>query len=551
MTINSRPKSKFKNRWSEPGNGKPASGNRRSSSGNGRVLAAGILSISLVAAACGGGTGGASAENGPLADDNASAQVGTLASTRPGEGIRAAGSEPMGGGDCTNIQEEASPQDFKIAWIEPDLENLAQIGLEVLDLEPLNLIMQSYINEINRHGGVNGNCFEALINIWDVATAESEITKICTELPQQQPLAVLSLRMSDVLFNCLTLAGGIPTIALNSSLSEEHFANSGGLLFDDRGSSQYQFNGGLITALDVGEIGPSDRVALLYTQPADPENDNSSDEIAEVDTFAESLGIRIEANIPMPEGYSGIPILILEEQKRRYEAGTIDTPITEEQATLLNQMDNFYAAMANQMKTTGITAVVSSSDWAHTRRLMTAADSIDWTPTWVGNDIQTASLILSRAPDRQAVNLVQASSWRTPGDPLTGLDQGCLTLRNSLDVEPFAYRHHTDAWVLMMSMCDILDVLFGAISKAGISLTRESLVAALEETSFDALHGLHIEYGPNDRYGADNMRALKADPNCALNLWGCLRPIEGEGWTEVAPVLNDAEDPQAEGSGSG
>lgn len=458
----------------------------------------------------------------------------------------------MGGGDCSDMAaEEDTPQKFKIAWIEPDLENLAQLGLEVLDLEPLSLIMQSYINEINRHGGVNGNCFEALINIWDVAMAESEITQICTELPQQQPLAVMSLRMSDTLFNCLTLAGRIPTMSINSSLTEENFANSGGLLFDDRGSSEYQFKGSLITALEVGEIGPSDRVALLYTQPSDPANDRTADEIAEIDTFAESLGIRIEANVPMPEGYGGIPILILEEQKRRYEAGTGDTPITEEQAALIDQMDTFYAAMAAQMKSTGITAVVSNSDWAHTRRLMVAADPIDWLPTWIVNDIQTASLILGGAPERQALNLVQASSWRTPSDPLTGLDQGCHTLRNSLNAEPFSYQHHTDAWVLMMSMCDALDVLFGAISKAGISLTRESLIAALEETSFDALHGLHIQFDADDRYGSDNMRALKADPDCALNPWGCLRPIEGKGWTEVAQGLDGGEDTQTEGSTGG
>ena len=544
MTNNAHTKSKFASRFKK----------RRPASASGRLLVAVLLSIALAATACGGGgaTGGASADNGPSTAGDSSAQVGTLANTRPGQGIKAAGGDPMGGGDCSDMAEgESSPQRFKIAWIEPDLENLAQLGLEVLDLEHLNLIMQSYINEINRHGGVNGNCFEALTYVWDVAMAESEITRICTELPQQQPLAVMSLRMSDILFNCLTLAGGIPTISINSSQSEANFVNSGGLLFDDRGSSEYQFNGSLITALDVGEIGPSDRVALLYTQPTDPANDRSADEIAEIDTFAESLGIRIESNVPMPEGYSGIPLLILEEQKRRYEAGTIDTPVTEEQAGRLDQMDTFYETMANQMKTTGITAVVTNSDWSHTRRLMVAADPIDWFPTWIVNDIQTASLILGGAPKRQAVNLVQASSWRTPGDPLTGLDQGCHTLRNSLDVDPFAYQHHTDAWVLMMSMCDVLDVLFGAISKAGISLTRDSLVAALEETSFDALHGLHIGFGPNDRYGSDTMRALKADPDCALNQWGCLRPIPGTGWTEVSQSLSDNQAAQTEGSTGG
>jgi len=459
----------------------------------------------------------------------------------------------MGGGNCSDALsgEEGSQRRFKIAWIEPDLQNLAQIGLEVLDLEPLNLIMQSYINEVNRHGGVNGNCFEPLINIWDVAIAEEEIIRMCTELPGQQPLIVLSLRMSEVLFNCLTLAAGIPTLSINSSLSEEYFAMSGGLLFDDRGSSEYQFKGSLITASDVGEIGPSDRLALLYTKPTDPEKDNTNTEVAETAAFAESLGLRIEANIPIPEVYSGTRILLLEEQKRHYEAGTGDTPLSEQAAALLTAMDDYYANMASQMQAGGITAVVSDSDWAHTRRLMIKADLIDWFPTWIVNDIQTASLILGRAPDRQSVNLVQASSWRTPGDPLTGLDQGCHTLRNSLDVEPFSYRHHTDAWVLMMSMCDALDVIFGAISKAGISLTRESLVAALGETSFTALHGLHIGFNSEDRFGSDNMRALKADPACALNAWGCLRPIEGKGWTDVSEVLENIDKQGEEGSTSG
>ena len=151
--------------------------------------------------------------------------------------------------------------------------------------------------------------------------------------------------------------------------------------------------------------------------------------------------------------------------------------------------------------------------------------------------------MVGKAPARQALNFVQASSWRAPGDPLTGLDQGCHTLRDSIDIGPFQYRHMTDAWVLMMSICDILDVLFGAISKTGTTLSRASLLDALAQTDFKADNDLHIRFSENDRFGAENVRALRADPDCALNSWGCLRPVENFGWLDVAATIREASEP--------
>ena len=134
--------------------------------------------------------------------------------------------------------------------------------------------------------------------------------------------------------------------------------------------------------------------------------------------------------------------------------------------------------------------------------------------------------MLTDAPEAQGLNLVQVSSRRAADDPIDGLDRGCLSLRNTETMaDRFAHQFHTDAWNLMTSTCDYLDIVFSAISRVDGPLTRESFVAALSETDYKAAHGSMVRFAADDLYGSDSFRVLSADPACVLNDWGCMRPL--------------------------
>ncbi len=519
----------------------------------------------LFAGACGGGATPSTTASG-IADGSDLAGIGTLEDSRTGQGILAAGGIPLGGGNCMSGDMSAS-EPFKIAWIGPDLSRLAELGLQTLDIEPPHHMLNAYVNEINRLGGVNGHCFETDINIYRITDPEetaADLTRICTELPQKKPLILLSLRMSDVTFGCLTLAGRVPTFTINSSLEHWQFESASPQVFDDRGSTEYQLASSLEVTKKIGGIDSNDRLALLYIAPDQPADDSEEAiraaaiseatanlAIETAKAAAERLGLNLVSFVPIQSGFEELELVVLEEWKRQIERGERSDPIPAEAEAILTQLDQYYSGVAAQLQSEGITAVASTGGWATTRRLMVQAELIDWLPTWIGNDIQTASLILSNAPDRQAQNLWQASSWRAPGDPLDGSDLGCHSLRNTLDMAPFGYRHHTDAWVVMMSTCDVLDMVFGAVAKAGVSLTQESFVAALEQTSMTTRHGLTLGFSPDDRNGARTLRALRADPTCALNPWGCLRPVEGTEWVDVTAATDDIENRGVEGSSGG
>ena len=61
-----------------------------------------------------------------------------------------------------------------------------------------------------------------------------------------------------------------------------------------------------------------------------------------------------------------------------------------------------------------------------------AAELVDWTPTWITNDIQPATLTPTEAPERQAGNLVVVSARRAAGDAIPELDRSCMPLRNTV-----------------------------------------------------------------------------------------------------------------------
>ena len=462
-----------------------------------------LSAVALLAAACGGSEEAAPAGGGSSAAEGQAVQSRSLKDTRPGDGIEAAGGVLKGSGECPENPDPSAPNVHSIAWYGPNLDQLADVGLETVDLDDPVLMVGSYIDEINRNGGLNGHCFRLDSYIWDLVDPARSIGGICAELPQARPLAIMALGYDPGAFQCLTVAARIPTVTILGSRNSEEVGLAAGLYFDDRGTTEAIMVGGLEVAVNAGEISSADRVALLYLT----ETERSAAEDA-----AERLGL----NLARVSKLAAMPLL-----------------------------DDLAAAW----QADNVTAVTSTADWEIVSQLMIEADELDWLPTWVTTDIQTATLVLSAAPDRQAANLLQASTWRAPGDQISTLDQGCVTLRNISGADIFSYRLHTDAWVLLTALCDTLDVLFSAVSRAETPVTTQALAAALEDTSFESPHGALIEFNPAVKFGAARMRGLRADTNCALNPWGCLRSVTP--WYDLTPFTPPAAPEQATTDGTG
>ena len=158
---------------------------------------------------------------------------------------------------------------------------------------------------------------------------------------------------------------------------------------------------------------------------------------------------------------------------------------------------------------------------------MRAAERLDWFPQWVINDSQPAVLTLTGAPEEQVRRLVQISSRRAAGDPIPDSDRACVSLRNtSAEAPPFSHRTHTDAWNLITATCDSLDLVFAAMTRVAGPLTREALIDALALTDYETAHGSRISFAPDDHNGSDRFRVLRADPDCVLDEWGCMRARE-------------------------
>ncbi len=504
------------------------------------LLAASLLTV----AACGGGSGdqGATstgsveavpAEGAPAAG----AASGDFLSTRPGAGIAAAGGNPQtvrGQNPCDRPDGPADP--ITVAYAGANLAELEDIGLESIIIEEPGLVIEAYINEVNFNGGINGHCIEFANHLWSLADPMATLMQICAELPAQQPAFHFTLTITDALLECLTLDAQVPTVGLYASTKGATFVRNvetrGGLFVDD-GTVESLLANSLDGALTAGVINTSDRLGLLHGS-----GPSAGMGLMESEGIIRRFGFASLSAAKIPSGYGDLGLLLSEKRVRLLEAGLSQDEIEEaeqvrsslppEQAALYTEMEEFYIQTAEQFRDAGVTAVVSTSSWTDLRRMMRAAELIDWTPTWVANDLQPPTVLLADAPARQARNLVLISSRRAAGDDVPELDQDCITLRNTAsEAAPFSHRRHSDAWTLITSICDYLDVTFAAMTRIDGPITQETFVEAMTDTHYETGIGNLITFPSRNSSGADRFRVLQADPDCVLNYWGCMRSTTG------------------------
>ncbi len=463
--------------------------------------------------------------------------------SRTGEGITAAGGTVRVGGPCPAAGDPARADTATIAVVTPDIDRLDEVGLGALVFDPGDRTFEAYINEINSLGGIRGTCFEFKYYEYGFTDIASDIGAICAELPTEQPLVMFGFVINDVIVGCTTLAAGIPTIGLYSQFPEAFFDQAGGLLLVDHGSLEFLLDNGVRAAADAGVLQRGDRVGLLHS-----DDDSAASLQATLAHVAADRGLDVVASEGVPADLFGTAVVVIEERFRSLggrlfgpdEAMFADAVLAlpPELGDLLGRLRVHFLDAAEAMRAAGVETVVATGSWDAVRNLMRAAEAIGWRPRWVTNDTHLPMIVLTDAPPAQALNLVQVSSHRASDDPIDGLDRGCLSLRNTgTAAEPFSHRYHTDAWSVLTTICDYLDVVFGAASRVEGPLTREALLAELRATDYRAAHGQRVRFGAGDSYGSDGLRVLGADPDCLLNEWGCMRALSG--WFEPTTATGD------------
>ena len=492
------------------------------------ALSGALAVLGLVAAACGGGDDGGSTTvqtdtGGSEAAVAEAAPSSEFMNTRPGAGIAAAGGNPEAvRGDNPCQQPGAEP--IIIAYVGANLADLDAVGLEAIVVEEPGLIIEAYVNEVNFNGGINGRCVEFVNHLWSLTDPAGSLAQICTDLATQRPVVHLTLRIQAATLECATIGAQLPTIGLYAFAPASTFDRTGDRLYIDDGTVERLLSTSLDVALSSNVIGPDDRVGLLH----------GISDMAESVAIIERFGFTDVPAAHVPLEFADLQLLLQEKQVRLLEGGLTDDEQMEAQsnlaalppelADLYGEIEQFFLDAANRFKDAGVTAVAATADWTDMRRMMRAAELIDWGPTWVANDIQPATVVLADVPERQAENLVLVSNRRAAGDEVPALDQGCITLRNTASTaDPFSHRLHTDAWTLITAICDYLDVSFSAMTRVQGPINPDTFVEALKDTRYETQYGGLITFAADDPNGAERFRVLQADPDCVLNFWGCMR----------------------------
>ena len=532
----------------------PRRGARRLPARPAAALVASLAVFCVIAAACGGGDDGATAlETTGL--EAAPAGAGPAASAladRVAAGIATAGGDTRafrGPNPCSQ-PDSAGAEPLTVAYVGANLDDLASIGLESTVVEDPSLVIEAYVNQVNFSGGIDGRCVELRTYLWSLTDAAASFAHICTDLPARQPVLMFSLTLLEATLQCLTLDSRITTLALYTAVPEATLVRTQGRLFVDDGVFERLMLDSLRDAALSGVVVESDVIGFLQgtgSTSATSAGERAAREerigravaapaanIMFIEERIRRLGLDVADSAGVPPEYGDLQLLLAEKQVRLLETGLSEDELQEAQqnlaslppdlAALYLEIEEFFIRVATRFKDAGVTVVAATANWTDLRRMMRAADRIDWTPTWVANDVQPATVLMADAPRRQAENLVQVSARRAAGDEIPELDRGCITMRNtSVEAAPFAHRPHSDAWNLITSICDYLDVSFGAITLANEPITADSVRSALNGTHYDAPYGGLITFSPMRQAGAERFRVLEPDVDCVLNFWGCMR----------------------------
>lgn len=494
-----------------------------------KAVAALVTALIFAATAC--GTEGERLELSPLpvaapvaSEDVA---VGTFSPrSRVTTGIEAAGGDMQavsGSNPCVDW-DPADGSPVRIAYVSVDFDGLAAIGIEVPDIENPAYAIRAYVEEFNSLGGINGRCVSLLEVRWPPGDPIGGHLEVCERLGQTEPLLVLNFRLFDAGLECTTFAVPIPELGLHSTVLEATVRDSNYLMYLDLGTIEHLVARTAEVALSAGALTANSRVGLLHGSGR-----SAGLPLSAAEDLVRGAGLNLVASADLPREFNDIALLVPEMQ-----AGTLNpdlhdpSAVSSAHSAQLDEIERFYLEAATGFNEEGVAAVIASSHWADVRRMMRAAEIVDWAPLWLTSDLQPISFTGAQVPERQAANLIQVSTRRSAGDQVPVADQECILMRNgSAAATVFNHRPHTDGWNLITSVCDHLDVVFSALTRIEGSIDHLSFIDSLNQTHYEVGNGSLISFSPSNRNGAQRFRLLAVDPTCVLNGWGCARAASG------------------------
>lgn len=501
----------------------------------------------------------ASAASGCLAGDelevasNADAEAEfSFTATRAGSGIVAAGGDPMAfvadGAQCS------LPRKVQISYVGPDITNFEAFGFGDLVIENPWRMISAYLTELNAAGGIHGRCVQASVHNVDWSDPDAQWVKACRSITSldPEPVAVISLFGDARGVECVAADAQIPMLGLHSSVPATVQRQSGGRLFLDDGTSGHLLGHSIVTAQEFDVIAAVDQLGLLYGPPvgtdATADDYNIGADFAEIAEIAEAPSSIPGVISHVPASFGELGLLPLERNVRLLESNL--TPSEQfaaqaalaeisdvDQLRLLSDIERFYLAEAQKQRDGGVRAVFSAAPWFELRRLMLAAERIEWYPRWIANDAQNPTLVLPGMPMSQVENFFIVSSRPTVGDEPTTLDRGCVATRQSAPgADAFDFRPYSDAWILLIATCDALDVVMSALSRVSGAPSPGAVAELLTVAPADAGAETRLAFGPGDYSGAQRFRVLRADFDCGLNPWGCMRAVTA--WRETSSAAD-------------
>ena len=513
-----------------------------------RRLAACVLAITLASSASGCLAGDELAVSSDAGDEPAF----QFAQTRAGLGIFAAGGDPEAfapdGAQCNLARK------VQISYVGPDLDHFEEFGFGNLVIENPWRMISAYLTELNAAGGINGRCVQASVHSVDWNDPDAQYVKVCRSITSldPEPVAVISLFGDARGVECIAAEAQIPMLGLHSSVPATVQRQSGGRLFLDDGTSGHLLGHSIVTARDFDVVATVDQLGLLYGPPVGTdttaEDYNIGADFAEIAEIAEAPSSIPGVISHVPARFGDLALLPLERETRLLETGLTPSEQFGAQAQiaeitdvddlrLLSDIENFYLTEARKHRDSGVRAVFSAAPWFELRRMMLAAERIGWYPRWIANDAQNPTLVLPGLPSSQTENFFLVSSRPAVGDEPSALDRGCVATRQAAPgAEAFNFRPYSDAWILLVATCDALDVVMSALSRVDGAPTPGAVAEMLAVAQDDAGTETRLAFGPGDYSGAERFRVLRANFDCGLNPWGCMRAVSG--WRQTSAVAD-------------
>lgn len=470
-----------------------------------RLVIAALAALALLAASCGGGGSGddEAADTGSTSDTQGTAAASETADTAVSSDTGETDGEAETGE--TGADQEPTASDvgvtadtLTIGYISADSSALPDLPI-ILDIDEPEYGVTALVDDINERGGINGRQIDLKTFLWDPLDIPASLDAICLEAGQDNELFAA---MTNTFFGdavpCLAGEAGVPML-MAQTIPPGIVERSDGNVFVMEGIHD-QLLTDAITIL--GEEGFLD---------------------------GKTIGVPIQ----IEPGQESLPAAI-EEAVAPYDA-TVEFFEIER---VLFGTNPTIAAGAQAMSEAGIDLVLTGNNSPTLFGLMTEADLIGWSPSWLVSDLseQTNLVVPTNAPAAQLENVIGISANVTSGlddVPVTAMEEECIEFRNSIQgAEPIDERGSSAYTTYLHDACFLVKLMDDVLTASGVNPTRESFREATAAISpFETVAGGQASFAPDKAHAPDEYRIVEYSAVCPGADNGCFTPTSD--WIEA------------------